>query len=78
MSAQDHVERALRELHVILSQCEIYDKEKSLVIVDKKRFVDALDEHQMRRYWKQDKIQQNKMHEEKEVILFHRDKRKLL
>lgn len=44
MGAQDHVEKALRELHVILSQCELYDKEKSLVIVDKKRFVDALND----------------------------------
>ena len=44
MGAQDHVEKALRELHVILSQCEVYDKEKSLVIVDKKKFVDALND----------------------------------
>lgn len=44
MGAQDHVEKALRELHVILSQCEVYDKEKNLVIVDKKRFVDALND----------------------------------
>ena len=44
MGAQDHVEKALRELHIILSQCEVYDKEKNLVIVDKKRFVDALND----------------------------------
>lgn len=44
MGARDHVEKALRELHVILSQCEIYDEEKSRVIVDKKRFVDALND----------------------------------
>lgn len=44
MGAQDHVEKALRELHVILSQCEAYNEEKSLVIVDKKRFVDALND----------------------------------
>ena len=44
MGAQDHVEKALRELHIILSQCEVYDKEKNLVIVDKKRIVDALND----------------------------------
>ncbi len=41
MSAQDHVEKALRELHVLLSQGEVYDKEKNLVIVDKKKMIDA-------------------------------------
>ena len=44
MGAQDHVEKALRELHIILSQSEVYDKEKSLVIVDKKRIIDALND----------------------------------
>lgn len=44
MGAQDHVEKALRELHIILSQGEVYDKDKNLVIVDKKRIVDALND----------------------------------
>ena len=44
MGAQDHVEKALRELHIILSQSEVYDKDKNLVIVDKKRIVDALND----------------------------------
>lgn len=44
MGAQDHVEKALRELHIILSQSKVYDKEKSLVIVDKKRIIDALND----------------------------------
>ena len=44
MGAQDHVEKALRELHIILSQCEVYDKDKNLVIVDKKHIVDALND----------------------------------
>lgn len=44
MGAQDHVEKALRELHIILSQSEVYDKNKNLVIVDKKRIIDALND----------------------------------
>ena len=44
MGAQDHVEKALRELHIILSQSEVYDKDNNLVIVDKKRIVDALND----------------------------------
>ena len=31
MGAQDHVEKALREIHVLMSQCEVYDKENNLV-----------------------------------------------
>ena len=42
MGAQDHVEKALRELHVLMSQCEVYDREKNLVIVDKKKMITAL------------------------------------
>ena len=42
MGAQDHVEKALREIHVLMSQCEVYDKEKNLVIVDKKKLIDSL------------------------------------
>ena len=42
MGAQDHVEKALRELHVLMSQCEVYDREKNLVIVDKKKMIAAL------------------------------------
>lgn len=42
MGAQNHIEKALREIYLILSQCEVYDKEKNLVIVDKKSMVEAL------------------------------------
>lgn len=44
MGAQSHIEKALREIHVILSQCEVYDKEKNLVIVNKKAMVESLKE----------------------------------
>lgn len=44
MGAQSHIEKALREIHVILSQCEVYDKEKNLVIVDKRAMVESLKE----------------------------------
>jgi len=42
MSAQNHIEKALRDIHMILSQCEVYDKENNLVIMDKKAMVEAL------------------------------------
>ena len=44
MGAQDQVEKALKDLYVLLSECEVYDKEKSLVIVDKKRFIKAVND----------------------------------
>ncbi len=44
MGAQNHIEKALREVHVILSQCKVYDKESHLVIVDKKVMIEALQE----------------------------------
>ena len=58
MSGQSHIEKALRDIHVMLSQCETYDKEKNLVIMNKKQLVEALqdlsqgiyevmDEHEM-------------------------------
>lgn len=42
MSAQNHIEKTLRDIHMMLSQCEVYDKENNLVIVDKKALVEAL------------------------------------
>lgn len=42
MGAQDQTERVLRELHVLLSQSKVYDKEKQLVIVDKKEVIRLL------------------------------------
>lgn len=42
MSAQSHIEKALRDIHMMLSQCEVYDKEKNLVIMDKKALIEAL------------------------------------
>lgn len=44
MSAQSHIEKALRDIHMILSQCEVYDKENNLVIMDKKAMIEALQE----------------------------------
>ncbi len=44
MSAQNHIEKALRDIHMMLSQCEVYDKENNLVIMDKKALVEALQE----------------------------------
>ncbi len=42
MGAQDQTERILREIHVLLSQSKVYDKENQLVIVDKKEVVRLL------------------------------------
>lgn len=42
MSAQSHIEKALRDIHMMLSQCQVYDKENNLVIMDKKALVEAL------------------------------------
>ncbi len=44
MSAQGHIEKALRDIYVLLSQCEVYDKENNLIIMDKKVMVEALQE----------------------------------
>lgn len=42
MSAQNHIEKALRDIHMMLSQCEVYDKENNLIIMDKKALVEVL------------------------------------
>lgn len=42
MSAQDNIEKVLRNLHVILSKSEPYAKEPSKVIVDKQEMLDLL------------------------------------
>ena len=42
MSAQDRTENVLRDLHVLLAKSEVYDKEKNLVIVDKKEVITLL------------------------------------
>ena len=44
MSAQDRIEKILRQLHVILSKSEPYKKEPSKVIVDKQEMLDLLAE----------------------------------
>lgn len=44
MSAQDNIEKILRNLHVMLSKSEVYPKEPSKVIVDKQQFVELLSE----------------------------------
>lgn len=42
MSAQNHIEKTLRDIHMMMSQCKVYDKENNLVIVDKKVLLEAL------------------------------------
>lgn len=42
MSAQDNIEKVLRNLHVLLSKSEPYAKEPSKVIVDKQEMLDLL------------------------------------
>lgn len=42
MSAQDNIEKVLRNLHVILSKSEPYAKEPTKVIVDKQEMLDLL------------------------------------
>ena len=44
MGAQNHMEKALRDIHVLLSKCKAYDKENQFVIVNKKAMVEALQE----------------------------------
>lgn len=44
MSAQDRIEKILRQLHVILSKSEPYKKEPTKVIVDKQEMLDLLAE----------------------------------
>lgn len=44
MSAQDNLEKVLRNLHVLLSKSEPYAKEPSKVIVDKQQMLDLLNE----------------------------------
>lgn len=39
MSAQDKIENVLRDLHILLSKSEVYDKEKGLVVVNKKEML---------------------------------------
>ena len=42
MSAQDNIEKVLRNLHVLLSKSEPYGREPSKVIVDKQQMLDLL------------------------------------
>ena len=44
MGAQDHTEKVLRSLHVLLSKSEPYPKEPSKVIIDKQQVIDLLAE----------------------------------
>lgn len=39
MSAQDRLEQVLRDIHILLSQSEVYDKETNRVIVDKREML---------------------------------------
>lgn len=42
MSAQDRTEQVLREIHILFSKSEVYDKETNKIIVDKKEVLDLL------------------------------------
>ncbi|MCI5873593.1 MAG: hypothetical protein PUJ55_06380 [Clostridiales bacterium] len=42
MGAQDKTEQVLRDIHILLSQSEVYDKETNRVIVDKKEVLNLL------------------------------------
>ena len=42
MSAQDLTEQVLREIHIMLARCEIYDKEAGEIIVNKKELLEHL------------------------------------
>ena len=42
MSAQDKTEQVLRDIHILLSKSEVYDKETNRVIVDKKEVLNLL------------------------------------
>ena len=38
MSAQDRTEQVLRDIHILFSQSEVYDRATNRVIVDKKEY----------------------------------------
>lgn len=42
MSAQDKTEQVLRDIHILFSKCEIYDKSANKVIVNKQEVLDLL------------------------------------
>ena len=42
MNANDKTEKVLREIHILLSKSEHYNKEPSKVIVDKQQMIDLL------------------------------------
>ena len=44
MGAQDKTEKVLRELHVLVSKSETYEKNPEQIIVEKKKLVDLLKE----------------------------------
>lgn len=42
MSAQDRTEQVLRDIHILLSQSEVYEKETNRVIIDKREMLNLL------------------------------------
>lgn len=42
MSAHDKTEKILREMHILLSKSEVYDKETNRVIIDKRQMLELL------------------------------------
>lgn len=65
MSVQDKVERTLRQMYVLFSKSEPYEKETDKVIVDKKEVIALLNEL---------KMSMSEMMEEYEITLQSRDK----
>ena len=42
MSAQDRTEQVLRDIHILLANSELYDKETNKIIIDKKEMLELL------------------------------------
>ena len=43
MSAQDNMEKVLRELHVLLSKSNPYERDSNYLVVNKKEMLDILE-----------------------------------
>ena len=46
MSAQDNMEKVLRELHVLLSKSNPYERDSNYLVVNKKEMLDILNSSQ--------------------------------
>ena len=50
MSAQDNMEKVLRELHVLLSKSNPYERDSNYLVVNKKEMLDILKQLAVRSY----------------------------